>query len=219
MQVKRTMDIFDIFKHSADPVKAKEMSAYLKNKFSFLGIQKPKRAELAKEFLKEKKKERTIDWPFIMLCYTKQEREYTYLALDYLNSMKNYLPAGDMPKIETLITTNSWWDSVDSLTSTVWRLVRAYPENEAFIYRWMESENIWLRRISIIFQLLAGKNTNMELLKKAIEHNLGSKEFFINKAIGWALRQYAKVDRAWVAAFLSSHTLHPLSVKEAAKHF
>lgn len=199
------MDIFEVFKSNADTVKAKEMSAYMRNNFLFLGIQKPKRAEFAKEFLKEKKKEKMIDWPFIMRCYAMPEREYTYLALHYLDSMKNYIKSDDMPKIETLITTNSWWDSVDSMTSAVWHLVAAYPENKAFICRWMDSENIWLRRISIIFQLSAGKNTNIKLLEKAIEHNLGSKEFFINKAIGWALRQYAKIDRAWVEKFLSAH--------------
>jgi len=213
------VELFEVYKNNADPLKAKDMSAYLKNKFLFLGIQKPKRVKISKEFLKEKKKEKAIDWPFIMRCYEMPEREYTYLALDYLYYMKKALVAEDMPKIENLITTNSWWDSVDSLTNIVLQLVTAYPQNESFIHRWMDSENIWLRRISIIYQLLAGKNTNTQLLAKAIEHNIGTKEFFINKAIGWALRQYAKVNRAWVEDFLSAHTLHPLSVREATKHF
>jgi 3-methyladenine DNA glycosylase AlkD len=77
---------------------------------------------------------------------------------------------------------------------------------------------MWLRRSSIIFQLHLKKDTDTMLLAEAIEKNLGSKEFFINKAIGWALREYSKTDPEWVRAFISSHELAPLSVKEASKY-
>ena len=211
-------DIFDIFASAYDPDSAVKMAAYMKNRFPFLGINKPKRAELSKEFLKEKKKDTEIDWDFIFKCYSMQEREFHYLAIDYLLSVKNLLKADDIAKVETLITDNSWWDSVDSIDSILGDMVLRFPELKPVMLNFAASDNIWLRRSAIDFQLKYKDKTDTALLSQIIELNLGSNEFFIKKAIGWILREYSKTNKEWVGMFIQTHDLSPLSVREAGKY-
>ena len=213
------MDIFSVLYSASNEEQARQMAAYMRNQFEFLGIQKPLRAALTKSFLAEKRKTKAVDWGFIFACYEKPQREFVYLALDYLGMAKNYLKAEDISQIETLIVTRPWWDSADTLDGLAGQLFLKYPQVMATIRRWMNSDNLWLRRVSIDFQQKFKGRTDTSLLAEAIEKNLGSDEFFINKAIGWSLREYAKVDRAWVEHFIAAHTLHPLSLKEATKHF
>jgi len=212
------MEIFKALEAAADPEKAVRMSAYLKDNFAFLGIQKPEREALTKGFLAQKKKESAVDWAFIETCNGRLEREYHYLAVDYLLLVKDRLNAGDLKRIESLITRNSWWDTVDAFSTPLGCMFLKYPEIRQTLQGWMTGENMWLRRISVIFQLHLKKNTDTGMLAEAIEKNLRSKEFFINKAIGWALREYSKTDPDWVRAFIASHRLEPLSVREASKY-
>ncbi len=211
------MDIFKKLEAAANPEKAAAMSAYLRNQFAFLGIPKPERAALTKDFFKQKKKE-PVDWEFIKECYNRPEREFHYLAVAYVQIISDKLLPQDIERIGSLITRNSWWDTVDSLSSPVACLFLKYPQVTGTIREWMTSDNMWLRRISIIFQLNMKDKTDTAFLAEAIESNLGSREFFINKAIGWALRQYSKTDADWVRRFLESHELAPLSVREASKY-
>ena len=213
-----TTDIFEVFYQAQNDSKSVEMAAYLKNQFSFLGIAKPQRAMLSREFLKEKKREDGVDWAFIFDCYRKEEREFHYLAISYLLSVKGRLTLHDVKNIETLIVTNSWWDSVDSMVPITAELYRKYPEMKDVILSWAQNENMWLRRTAILFQLHGKEQTDTALLSRIIELNLDSKEFFINKAIGWALREYSKTNRDWVAEFISSHPLSKLSAREASKY-
>jgi 3-methyladenine DNA glycosylase AlkD len=122
--------------------------------------------------------------------------------------------------MEYLIVTKSWWDTVDSIAGgPVGLHFKRYPEVLlTTLARWRQSENFWLRRTCILFQLDYKKETDFTLLCDIIRENLGSKEFFINKAIGWALRQYARVDAEAVRSFAESTPLHPLSRREAMKH-
>lgn len=212
------MDIFKTLEAGANAEKAAGMSAYLKDQFAFLGIQKPEREALTKEFLKAKKKESGVDWAFIEQCYARREREFHYIAVDYVLLMKDRFVPEDLSRIESLITRNSWWDTVDMYNIPIGCMLLKYPQTSGTLRYWMTSDNIWLRRMSIIFQLHLKKDTDLELLTEAIERNLGSKEFFINKAIGWALREYSKTDPEWVRTFLKSHELAPLSVREASKY-
>lgn len=211
------MEIFKALEAAANPEKAKGMSAYLKDQFAFLGIQKPEREALTKELLKQKKKE-PLDWEFIENCYGRLEREFHYLAVDYILQMKDKFVPDDLKRLESLITRNSWWDTVDMFNIPIGRMYLKYPQIKETLKEWMSSGNMWLRRSSVIFQLHLKKDTDTVMLAEAIEKNSGSKEFFINKAIGWALREYSKTDAEWVRAFLSSHELAPLSVKEAGKY-
>lgn len=212
------MDIFKILEDNANAEKAEGMSAYLKDQFAFLGIQKPEREQLTKEFLKAKKKEQSVDWAFVEQCYARREREFHYLAVDYVLLIKDRLKPEDIGRIESLITRNPWWDTVDMYNIPLGLMSAKYPDVKESLKRWITSGNLWLRRMSIIFQLHLKKDTDLGLLAEAIEGNLGSKEFFINKAIGWALREYSKTDPEWVRAFIKSHELAPLSVREASKY-
>ncbi len=211
------MEIFKTLEAAANPVKAKAMSAYLKDQFIFLGIQKPERAALTKDFLKQKKKE-PVDWGFVEDCYARPEREFHYLAVGYVQLIADKLKPQDLSHIESLITRNSWWDTVDSLSAPIGHMFQKYPQITQTLRHWMTSENMWLRRSSIIFQLRLKERTDTGLLAQAIEKNLRSKEFFINKAIGWALREYSKTDKEWVREFIGSHELAPLSVREGSKY-
>jgi 3-methyladenine DNA glycosylase AlkD len=213
------MDIIEIFYASGNEEKAVSMTSYMKSKFPFLGIQKPERARLSRDFLKQKRKEGEIDWGFIFGCYGMPEREFHYLALDYIESVKSLLLCEDIAKIESLIMTNSWWDSVDFIDGIVGDMCIKYPElRKSFVDKWIESDNIWLKRVSIDFQLKYKENTDTDILSKAILRNSVTKEFFVDKAIGWALREYSKTNKEWVAKFLKSNELSRLSVREASKY-
>jgi 3-methyladenine DNA glycosylase AlkD len=215
------MDIFELFLKNKNETQAPQMAAYMKNHFPFLGIRSPLRKELSKAFLQEKKKVKSIDWNFVYDCFELAEREYQYLALDYLITMKKFVEITDMEHVENLIKTKNWWDSVDSLDQIAGALVLKFPElTETYIKKWMKSDNIWLVRVSIDYQLEFKEKTDQNMLTEAILANLGTKEFFINKAIGWSLRQYSKFNKAWVQDFVDTHkaVLHPLSVREACKY-
>lgn len=213
--------IFQEFKNWSNAFLAKKMAAYMKNNFPFLGINAPNRKLLGKEFLKELSKSKIIDWEFVNECFAMPEREFQYLALDYLDLMKKYLQITDIEQLEKLIQTKSWWDSVDGMHKLVGVLVLKFPIiKDTYIRKWMRSDNIWLVRISINFQLSIREKTDTEILSEAILENIGSKEFFINKAIGWSLRDYSKTNKEWVANFIKEHKqlLNSLSVREGSKY-
>lgn len=213
------MDIFQIFYNNKNEENAFYMSKYMKNKFSFLGLKKPERVSLSKAFLNQKKKDKEVDWDFIFKCYDMPEREFQYLAIDYMDKVKDLFKPDDMEKIEKLITTKSWWDTVDYINRIVGYIAMKYPRiKETTIERWIYSDNIWLKRVSIIFQLKYKGKTDTEFLKKAILYNSLTDEFFINKAIGWALREYSKTNKEWVRDFIENNELSQLSVKEGSKY-
>lgn len=212
--------IVSTLRKNMDPEKAPQMAAYMKNKFPFLGIQKPQRQQLTKEFIKEAKKGKTVDWDIVNMLWDLPEREFQYLAVDYLIALKDYIKAEDIERIEKLITTKSWWDTVDAIASIiVGQMCRNYPELiESHIMEWAVSSNIWLARTAILFQLKYKENTNINLLNKIIMENSEQKEFFITKAIGWVLREYSKTNKEWVREFIRNNTLQPLSIKEGSKY-
>ena len=148
------------------------------------------------------------------------EREFQYVGLGLLDKLEKKLPAKFIKPIEYLIITKPWWDTVDAIAShTVGTHFRRFPDvREKYLSKWRDSGNIWLRRTTLLFQLNYKKETDFELLCEIINENLDSKEFFINKAIGWSLRQYARVDPKLVSKFVRSTPLHPLSRREAMKH-
>lgn len=213
------MDIFALYYDARNQEKAEKMAAYMKNKFPFLGLQKPEREALSHTFLKEKKQEPNIDWAFVWQSYTMPEREFHYLALTYLLLVKDRLTADDLPELQKLIVSNAWWDSVDTIDALVGEIYLKYPaDTEKTIRQWLESDSIWLKRISINFQLRFKEKTNTALLKEAILKNTGTGEFFVDKAIGWSLREYSKVNPDWVRQFLAENELSALSKKEAGKY-
>lgn len=204
----------------ADKEKSKKMSAYMLNQFEFLGIQAPRRREVCKPFFAEMKKEKAINWDFVFACWDSPYREMQYVATDYLAMMKKYLSADDMPKLEKLVIQKSWWDSVDNFYKYYTEISSKNIDIENVMLQYSISDNLWLRRVAICHQLLRKSKTNTQLLEKIILNNLGTKEFFINKGIGWALRDYSKTNPIWVKNFIKNHQerLSKLSIREASKY-
>ena len=199
---------------------AQKMSKYMLNKFEYIGIKTPERRKIFKNFFKEYKNEEKIDWEFVNKCWENEYREFQYVAADYLKNMKDKLTIDDIPKFKWLILKKSWWDTIDNLDMTIGALALKDSNVNKILLEWSLDENIWLRRIAIDHQLLRKEKTNTELLEKILKNNLGQAEFFINKAIGWALRDYSKTNPEWVKNFIEENKekMAKLSIKEASKY-
>lgn len=212
--------ITELFKQSKDSEKASAMSAYMKNKFDFYGIPSPERKELCKDFIKSEKAAKEIDWELLDKCYEDNHREMQYLVYDYLLAMKKYLSYEDIDKIKTYITAKSWWDTIDFLCKVIGDIGLRDNRVGRMMIDWSKSDNIWLKRTAIQHQLTYKDKTNTELLEEIIQNCLDTDEFFVNKAIGWALREYSKTSPEWVKAFISKYKkdLRSLSIKEASKY-
>ena len=210
----------EVFAQNAHPEKAFGMAKYMKNLFPFVGISSPERknmvVELRKDF-KPKNAQELKNW--ISLLWEMTEREYQYVGMDYLQRDVNLLEIEDIAYFEFLITTKSWWDSIDLISGNyLGKFLIKYPEIfEETVVLFSKNENMWLNRAAIICQLSYRERTNTDLLERAIVPHLESKEFFHQKAIGWALRQYGKTNPQWVKDFAASHTLKPLSRREALR--
>ncbi|MCL9640419.1 DNA alkylation repair protein [Lactococcus lactis] len=230
------INIIEEFRQYKNEENAEKQAAYLRHQFEFIGLKTPERRLLAKDFLKEKKADKQIDWELVFEFWNLPEREFQYLALDYLHQMKKWLIFDDMEKIKKLTVSKSWWDTVDALDELVGHLLltgrkqatendsTAYEQVKTLVKEWAQAENFWVRRIAIDCQLSFKNQTDLELLSYNIEKNLlGSSfadEFFITKAIGWALRDLAKTNSAWVIKFIEEHEnkMAKLSIREASKH-
>ena len=209
-----------LFEQNADPAQAGPMKKYMRDQFEYLGIKTPKNADLQKQFFDEHGLPQVSELDEILReLWSLPQREFQYLAVGLLGRFNQQIPANFIKTIEYLIVTKSWWDTVDSISGTVGVHFQRFPEIRGkYLAKWRASKNFWLRRTAILFQLGYKKETDFELLCEIIRENLDSKEFFINKAIGWALRQYARIDPKAVMKFVKSTALHPLSRREAIKH-
>ena len=204
----------------ADPEKAREMKRYMKGQYEYFGIQAPQRRALLKQFLAEQGLPPASELQSIVrTLWAAPQRELQYVAVELLIRFKKSWTPEWLPLFETLITAKSWWDTVDFISSDlVGELFRRFPEQiRPTTARWMDSGNMWLQRTALIFQRRYKHQTDRELLFDYCTRCAGSKEFFIRKAIGWALREYAKTDPAAVVAFVKSHKLSPLSEREAVR--
>jgi len=211
----------ELFEENADPAQAAPMKKYMRDQFEYLGIKTPQSAALQKQFYAEYGLPEVTDLdPVLRDLWALPQREFQYVGLGLLDKSEKKLPAKFIKTIEYLILTKSWWDTVDAIAGhTVGMHFRRFPDvREKYLPKWRASKNIWLRRTTILFQLNYKRETDFDLLCEIIRENLDSKEFFINKAIGWALRQYARVDPSAVSKFVKSTPLHPLSKREAMKH-
>ncbi|MFJ5717086.1 DNA alkylation repair protein [Neobacillus sp. NPDC093127] len=211
----------ELFIENRHDAEAEPMKKYMKSHFEFLGIKSPLRKELEKQFFKETGiLKEPFNKEFVMALWEKEEREYQYTALTYLEKSLNKLEKSDLPFMEKLITTKSWWDTVDAIApKPVGKIAEKFPEVIAeTINGWAVHENMWLRRAALLFQLKYKGKTNDALLYHYIRQNADSKEFFIQKAIGWALREYSKTNPASVKKFIEALPLAPLSVREGSKY-
>ena len=203
----------------ANPDDAVAMKAYMKNKFEFLGVKTLARRKLTKTFFKQGT-DFVIDWNFINEAWNNPYRELQYTALDYLEIRKKLLTPSDLPRLKKLAQTKSWWDTIDFLDRLVGSIIARFPETKEIIVAWSCDEDIWLRRLAIDYQLLRKEKTDTELLEKILVNNLGRTEFFINKAIGWALRDYSKTNPDWVKDFIERYRVEmaALSIREGSKY-
>lgn len=210
-----------LFEKNANPAQAAPMKKYMRDQFEYLGIKTPQNVALQKEFFAEHGYPALSDLDTILRdLWSLPEREFQYVAVGLLGRFNKEIPAKFIKTIEYLIVTKSWWDTVDSIAGgTVGVHFQRFPDvREKYLAKWRASEDFWLRRTAILFQLNYKKQTDFDLLCEIIRENLDSKEFFINKAIGWSLRQYARTDPKAVTKFVKSTALHPLSRREAMKH-
>ena len=203
----------------ANPDDAVAMKTYMKNKFEFLGVKTSARRKLAKAFFKQHT-DSVIDWNFINESWDNPYRELQYAALDYLEIRKKLLTPSDLLRLKKLAQTKSWWDTIDFLDRLVGTIIARFPETKEIILAWSRDEDIWLRRLAIDHQLMRKEETDTELLEKILVNNLGQTEFFINKAIGWALRDYSKTNPDWVKDFIERYQVEmaALSIREGSKY-
>lgn len=212
-------DIFQGLKEVANPEDAIHMEAYMKDQFEFLGVKTPVRRKLSKVFFK-KNSSLAIDWKFIHQAWDNPYREMQYVVLDYLQLKQKALTPSDLPKIKKLAQTKPWWDTIDFLCRSVGYISLHYPETKKIVLDWSRDKDFWLRRIAIEHQLLQKEETDVQLLEQILINNLDQTEFFINKAIGWALRDYSKTNPDWVREFIEKYKdrLSKLSIKEGSKY-
>ena len=199
-----------------DPDRAVAMVGYMRDQFAFLGVPAPERRLAQREALGDWKAPSADQLAaFARGCWARDEREYQYAACDTLVRQVKRLGPDDLELLEDLITTKSWWDTVDILAS---RVVGPLADRST-MERWLVSGNLWLERAAILHQLGSKERTDPEFVFRACLTHAGSSEFFHRKAIGWALRQYARVDPAAVSAFVAIHAeeLSGLSKREALR--
>lgn len=205
---------------AANPELALGMAAYMRDQFVFLGIKSPERRALLSAFLAMYGLPDAQDAPAVAQALWKlPQREHQYNALDILRRLQKKLTPDFVPTLEWLITTKSWWDTVDGLaTNTAGPIFAAYPQaRETAVQQWRAEPNIWLRRTTLLFQLKYKDKTDVPLLFSLIEQNREDDEFFIQKAIGWALREYSKTDATAVRRFVARSQLSSLAEREALK--
>ena len=213
--------VYDQYALQANAINAAGAKAYMKNQFEFFGIKTPERRRITNEYMKRMGLQQATDLKDIVTeLWGLKERECQYFAIELLNYHQALWKEGIIELIEFCLINKSWWDTVDALSSEcTGPYFVLFPQGiKSTTFRWNTSDNIWLQRSSLLFQKNYRNNTDLELLANYIRQLAPSKEFFVKKAIGWVLREYAKTDKEWVLEFVNKHTLSMLSRKEALKH-
>lgn len=212
----------ELFEKNANPVNAAPMKKYMRDQFEYLGIKSPQFKVLLSEHIKKNGLPPIADLDAIVReLWDLPQREFQYLATSLIDKMEKQLSEDFITTLEHLITHKSWWDTVDTLAGhPVGVMFKRFSKVKAkYLKKWRKSENFWLRRTTLLFQLGYKTETDFDLLCDLVRENLGSDEFFINKAIGWALRQYAWTNPTAVKKFVkATKELHPLSRREALKN-
>ena len=205
----------------SNPLIAKKQEKYMRNNFKFFGLPANQRRKIQNPFIKN-----ILDFDekkfneFIIILWNKEQRDFQYFSqeLVYLNNYN--FKCKDKNLFEYMIINKSWWDTIDFVSPKILgKYFEIYPEEiEKTIQKWLNSNNIWLQRSCLLFQLKYKNKLNKFLLKKIINSLSNSNEFFINKAIGWILREYGKTNKNWVINFIKETELNKLSVREGLKY-
>jgi 3-methyladenine DNA glycosylase AlkD len=210
------------FEAAREPDRAVRTAAYMRDQFAFLGFSMPTQRALGRAVLAGLPKPTEDDLHTVALaCWQLDEREYQYFVCDYLRTHRAVPGPAFLSTARTLITTKSWWDTVDPLaTRFVGELVRRHPKLSKQLDAWSTDKNMWLVRTAILHQMHYRDATNTERLFGYCTRQAGHPDFFVRKAIGWALREYAYTDADAVRKYIAKNraVLSPLSVREASKH-
>ncbi len=210
----------NLFRENANPENAFFMKKYMKEKFTFLGIKSPERKALTRAFYKNYNRPdiNTLE-NIVRQLWKMEEREFQYFAMELVEKELKKMGRDDIQLFEYFVVNKSWWDTVDFIAANlVGKHLLNFPGLiEQMNKKWISSENMWLNRTALLFQLKYKNDMDAKLLKQNILKCRDSKEFFIRKAIGWVLREYSKTNPVWVSEFVDSTTLSPLSKREALK--
>jgi len=212
--------IHQSFASHADAGNAAAMEAYLKGHFPFFGIKAAERRALMQAQLKIHGKPLAEEVPALAAAtFALPEREMHQAGVDLLIKAARHLGRGHLPEVEATISSKSWWDTVDALAVNVAGVIlKRYPEEiPAWNDRWMDSGDMWLNRTALLFQLKWKQDTDKVMLFSNIDRLAAHRDFFIRKAIGWSLREYARTDPAAVSDFVASRSLSALSEREALR--
>jgi 3-methyladenine DNA glycosylase AlkD len=221
--MKALLHIKEALRKEGNPIRIPQMEAYMRNQFPFYGVMSTPRKELLKALKKEhlevldSNKKRAL----IQLLWEEEHRECQLVALDWLMQWKpKEFTASDIDLFEWLITTKSWWDTVDGIApNVVGKYARIFPEQmKETLHRWESHDSFWIRRACLIFQLRYRQETDLDLLQYFINKFKPDREFFIQKAIGWSLREVSKWNPTWVARVVEEEQLTGLAKREASKY-
>ena len=216
----KLLDLITDLEENRNELLAESMSKYMQDKFRFLGVRGATRTEIYKKYFPDARKTKTIDWDFVENCWNKEEREFQYVVVYYLKAMQKFLKREDISRLKYLIVTKSWWDTVDLLAKVIGSLIIRIKGYDKIMLEWSKDSNIWLRRVAILYQLSLKDKVDKQVLDEILVNNLGDSEFFINKAVGWALRDYSKYNPEWVREFIKKNkeNMANLSIREASKY-
>ena len=213
-------ELQQMFKLLANEEHAKSAEAYMKNQFKYFGIYTNERRKISNDYIKQvgllSKKE--LD-KTVKELYKQTHREFQYVAIELIAFHKKQWAEDIIELTEFCLINKSWWDTVDGIASAIiGDYFKKFPQQiNPITSRWNNSNNFWLTRSSIMFQKTYKLNTDTDLLAKYILNCNTSKEFFVQKAIGWALREYSKTNPIWVKDFVANNILAPLSKREALR--
>jgi 3-methyladenine DNA glycosylase AlkD len=211
-----------VYPTGADATRAAGAAAYMKGIAPFLGLYTPDRRALSRTVVEGTPRPEEADCTAIALrCWELPEREYHYFAVEYLRRHVGRCSSGFLPTVRRLVVTVPWWDTVDALAShVVGPLVSADPKLKSDMDAWIDDDNLWVARTALLHQLRYRDATDADRLFSYCLRRGDHPDFFIRKAIGWCLREYAKTDPQAVRDFVDGarDRLAPLSVREATKH-
>lgn len=213
-------ELFEPFRNAK---RAQTASAYLRDLFPFIGMKTEIRRTAQKSWIDSLKTidDRNLRWSVIRALWEKEERDYQHTAIDFLNSWpKNYYSEADAEELEWLLHHKSWWDSVDSIASNYlgkWALLFPEKARETF-EKWRQHESFWLQRSCLIYQLKYKDQVDTAYLEDLIRQLNSNNEFFIQKAIGWSLRQLSKYNPDEVVRILGNNPIKGLALREASKY-
>ncbi|MBJ2176449.1 DNA alkylation repair protein [Aureibaculum sp. A20] len=208
------------FKRQANPEIAEAQKAYMRGQFEYFGLKTPTRRAIQKPFLVKahlpKKEELNA---MVKTLWTKPQRDYHYFAQELVFKYVKQFKKEDIALLENMISYNSWWDTVDYIAvKLMGSYFKQFPEQRTiYCNKWLQTDSIWLQRAALLFQLKYKTEMDTQLLSTSINTLLGTNEFYINKAIGWVLREYSRTNPEWVIAFVDKTKLSNLSKKEALR--